>query len=95
MSDGPLLYEENRSIYRLGKRLWSRPSGIRRVVLFYGEWNYMKIGKKSEVVIRIEYRDDSERAEAALEILQQGFRRGMLREASANRKRNLVKDCEI
>lgn len=55
----------------------------------------MNDNKKRDIVIRVQYSEDPERAEAALEILRQGFRRGILREASANRKRNLVKDCEI
>ncbi|MDF2631188.1 MAG: hypothetical protein K0R39_5019 [Symbiobacteriaceae bacterium] len=51
----------------------------------------MKSYKKSEVLVRVEYEENPEEARAALELLREGFRRG-LRKAIAEKESNTKKD---
>ncbi|HLN64959.1 MAG TPA: hypothetical protein VK464_25840 [Symbiobacteriaceae bacterium] len=54
----------------------------------------MKNNKKSELVVRVQYADNPVQAEAALEILRTGFKRGLLKLAG-QRRSDLEKDGEI
>lgn len=40
---------------------------------------------RSDLVVRVRYAEDAQRAEAALVILQQGFHRGLLKVAQARK----------
>jgi hypothetical protein len=51
----------------------------------------MKSNKKSEIVVRVKYEQNPEEARAAMDILQEGFRRG-LRKAIAERSSKTEKD---
>lgn len=51
----------------------------------------MKSNKKGEIVVRVQFEANPEEARAALDILQEGFRRG-LRKAIAERNSKTEKD---
>jgi hypothetical protein len=53
----------------------------------------MKNKSKSDLIVHVQYADNPAQAEAALDILRQGFQRGLVK-ASVERARNRTKDGE-